>query len=50
MRALDAVNQRFGRGTLRPGVVTTKPRWGMRQSNISPRYTTRIDEILRVRA
>jgi DNA polymerase V len=50
MRALDAVNVRYGRGTLRPGAVVSKPRWGMRQSNVSPRYTTHIEEILRVKA
>jgi len=50
MRALDAVNSRYGRGTLRPAAVVSKPRWDMRQSNVSPRYTTHIGEILRVKA
>lgn len=50
MRVLDAVNSRYGRGALRPGAVTAKPHWGMRRANISPRYTTCIDEILHVRA
>ena len=49
-RALDAVNVRYGRGALRPGAAVSKPRWGMRQSNVSPRYTTHIEEILRVKA
>ncbi len=50
MRTIDIVNQRFGRGTLRPGVVAMRPRWGMRRANLSPQYTTRIDEVMRVRA
>jgi DNA polymerase V len=50
VQSLDAVNRRYGRGALRPAAVTSNPRWGMRQSNISPRYTTRIDEILQVKA
>jgi DNA polymerase V len=50
MRALDAVNSRYGRGALRPGLVTAKPHWGMRRANVSPRYTTNIDEILQAKA
>ena len=50
MRALDAVNARYGRGTLRPGAVVSKLRWDMRRSNVSPRYTSHIGEILRVKA
>jgi len=50
MRTLDAVNGRYGRGTLRPGTVAGKPDWSMRRANVSPRYTTCIDEILRVRS
>ncbi len=49
MAALDAVNLRYGRGTLRPGLVAPAPRWGMRRANLSPAYTTRIKDILRVR-
>ncbi len=50
MRALDAINRRFGRGTLRPAAVAPSPRWGMRQANVSPRYTTCFDDILQARA
>ncbi|KQX22775.1 MULTISPECIES: Y-family DNA polymerase [unclassified Sphingomonas] len=50
MAALDAVNTRFGRDTVRPGAVRQAPAWGMRRANLSPCYTTRIEEILGVRA
>jgi DNA polymerase V len=50
MRAMDLVNQRFGRNTLRPAVVAERPRWGMRRANISPSYTTRADQLMIVKA
>lgn len=50
MQALDAVNGRYGRGTLRPSGVAAKPAWGMRRERLSPRYTTEIDELMEVRA
>lgn len=50
MTALDAVNLRYGRDTLRPGAVTQRPVWAMRRSRLSPRYTTQADEILTARA
>lgn len=49
MAALDAINARFGRGTLRPastGIANVRRPWAMRQRNLSPRYTTNIEEIL----
>lgn len=50
MAALDAVNARFGRGTLRPGAVRPEPGWAMRRANLSPCYTTRLDDMLGVRS
>lgn len=50
MTALDAVNGRFGRNTIRPGAVAAAPAWGMRRGNLSPGYTTRIGDLLRVLA
>ena len=42
MAALDEVNQRFGRGSLRLASEGTKPRgWVMRADNRTPAYTTR---------
>lgn len=48
MTALDAVNGRFGRNTIRPGAVAAAPTWGMRRGNLSPCYTTRDTDLLRV--
>jgi DNA polymerase V len=50
MTALDAVNARFGRGTLRPGGINKATSWSTRASNRSPRYTTRISDLMEVRA
>lgn len=50
MRAMDSVNMRFGRNTLRPGIVAARPGWGMRRTNLSPSYTTRAEDLLQVRA
>ena len=56
MQALDAVNARYGQGALQvasAGVQQAQeptPAWQMRQQRRSPRYTTRWDELLRVRA
>ncbi|WP_348983603.1 DUF4113 domain-containing protein [Brevundimonas sp. EYE_349] len=50
MTALDAVNAKFGRGTLRPGGIRQTTPWSTRANNRSPRYTTRISDLMEVRA
>ncbi|MFN7127476.1 MAG: Y-family DNA polymerase [Brevundimonas sp.] len=50
MSALDAVNARFGRGTLRPGGIRQVTPWSTRSNNRSPRYTTRFSDLMEVRA
>lgn len=50
MLALDAVNGRFGRGTLRPGGVGKVTPWSTRANHRSPRYTTRLSDLMEVRA
>lgn len=50
MGALDSVNARFGRDTLRPGALAERPRWVMRRNRLSNRYTTRLPEILEAQA
>lgn len=49
MGALDAINGRFGRGAVRPGAVGLSPAWSMRRANLSPCYTTRLDDLMIVR-
>ncbi|MEH6455634.1 MAG: Y-family DNA polymerase [Cocleimonas sp.] len=47
MQLMDSINQRFGPATLRSG-REPKRRWQMYQQHLSPAYTTRWDELLRV--
>ena len=50
MAPLDAVNARFGRGALRPLAPGTARPWGTRHGRMSPRYTTRVDELMEAKA
>lgn len=50
MTALDGLNARFGRGTIRPGGIRQVPAWAARTANKSPAYTTRLSELMEVRA
>ncbi|WP_080691966.1 DUF4113 domain-containing protein [Gluconobacter oxydans] len=49
MAALDAVNARFGSGALRPGSTGLRRSWSPRQSLLSARYTTRLEEIVKAK-
>ncbi|ARA80087.1 DUF4113 domain-containing protein [Pseudomonas amygdali pv. lachrymans] len=48
MTALDLINAKWGRGTLRTGSVPLIPDWGMRREQMSQSYTTRLDQLWRV--
>ncbi|TIC80535.1 DUF4113 domain-containing protein [Crenobacter intestini] len=48
MNTLDAINQRYGRGTLKLAVEEMGQRWQMRRERVSPCYTTRFDQLPRV--
>ncbi|MBY0370537.1 Y-family DNA polymerase [bacterium] len=50
MQAMDAINAREGRGSIRPAHVPVQASWAGRQRNVSPRYTTRVEEIMCARA
>ena len=53
MDALDSVNDRFGRGTLKlasAGLGTTPRNWTMKQERRTPAYTTRWEDMPVVRA
>jgi len=53
MQALDAVNDRWGRGVLKvaSGKVGAAPRdWGMKQDRKSPDYTTSCEDMPVARA
>ena len=53
MQALDAVNHRFGRGTLitaSAGLGNEQRMWSMKQERLTPGYTTDWDGLAVVRA
>lgn len=49
MSVLDEINGKYGRGTMRTASVPLTPDWGMRREMMSRSYTTRIDQLWRVR-
>jgi len=57
MDVMDRANAKFGRGTMgmassawrSKGPALAKPVWAMNQKNLSPAYTTRWDQLVRVR-
>lgn len=50
MSTIDQINHRFGTGTIQFAAAGLKKTWKMRASNRSPRFTTRWDELPRVKA
>ena len=50
MAAMDALNARHGRDTVFPAAVGIGRGWKQHADHRSPRYTTRLDELPRVRA
>lgn len=50
MSTLDAINGRWGRGTLQPGRTAKQAQWSMRRELLSPAYTTRWNALLQVDA
>ncbi len=50
MRAMDGVNARYGRGTLRPLATGIARPWGTRAGLLTQRYTTHPGEIMQARA
>ncbi|MDS9592825.1 translesion error-prone DNA polymerase V subunit UmuC [Pseudomonas sp. HTZ1] len=49
MSVLDEINGKYGRGTMRSASVPRTPDWVMRREMMSRSYTTRIDQLWRVR-
>ena len=50
MRAMDELNARYGRGTIFPAAMGVERSWRQRAEHHSPRYTTRLSDLPRVRA
>lgn len=50
MATVDKINKKHGRYALRPLSMGHKRSWDMKRARLSPRYTTRLDEVLKVSA
>ena len=50
MAAMDAINGRWGRGTMRVAAEGIDKAWRMKRGKLSPRYTTEWSELPTVRA
>ena len=50
MSTLDAINGRWGRGTLQPGRIAKPTEWAMRREMLSLAYTTQWSELLIAKA
>jgi DNA polymerase V len=50
MNTLDAINSRWGRGTLQPGRIAKPTEWAMRREMLSPAYTTCWNGLLKAHA
>lgn len=49
MEAIDSINGKWGRETVRSGAAGYKRPWSMKRGRLSPEYTTSWDGILRVK-
>jgi DNA polymerase V len=50
MEAIDKINHKHGRYTVRPLAIGLDRGWEMRRGHLSGRYTTRLDEVLLAKA
>lgn len=50
MQTLDRTNQDFGKNMLRYGTHAYETKWHLRTMHLSPRYTTRLDQIMKVKS
>jgi DNA polymerase V len=49
MQVIDRINQSFGQQKIKLAAQDLKRVWKMKQEKLSPRYTTRLDEVIEVR-
>ena len=50
MEAVDEINHKYGYQTVRTLAMGSDCSWGMRRGSLSGRYTTRLNEVMRVKA
>lgn len=48
MQAIDGLNSRYGRGTIKVSTGGLRDEWAMRQERKSPNYTTEWSEVPKV--
>ena len=48
MQAIDQLNNRFGQQKIRLSIQDQKRVWKMKQEKLSPRYTTNINDIIKI--
>jgi DNA polymerase V len=46
-KVIDEINKKFGKGTVHLAIAHTG-KWQMKRERMSPRYTTRIDEVMNI--
>jgi DNA polymerase V len=44
-KALDLMNAKYGKGSLKYAIQGTKNEWKLRAENLSPSYTTKLSDI-----
>ena len=49
MKTMDTINTRYGSSTLKLAAEGIEKKWKMKRKKISPCYTTRFEEVLRVK-
>ncbi len=49
MQVVDRINQSFGQQKIKLASQDQKRIWKMKQEKLSPRYTTRLEEVIEVR-
>ncbi|PRY14337.1 DNA polymerase V [Pontibacter ummariensis] len=49
METLDNLRERFGHSSVKYAAQGTEERWKLRQESLSPRYTTRLEDLIRAR-
>lgn len=49
MNTIDNINKRLGQDKIKLGSMDIQTTWKMNQKNLSPRYTTDLNQILNVK-
>jgi DNA polymerase V len=49
MNIMDRINERYGNSTIRLASEGIEKSWKMKRENVSPCYTTRFEELVKVK-